>query len=65
MTGAASAPVSCAVEKSRWGLRLVLLGTLRLPSMSLSARADWMPFGGRHTSGHGMGGTGYTMHDMI
>ena len=30
-----------------------------------SFRADWMPFGGRRTSGHGMGGIGYTMHDMI
>ena len=28
-------------------------------------RADWMPFAGRSTSGHGIGGIGYTMHEMI
>lgn len=28
-------------------------------------RADWMPFGGRRHSGYGMGGIGYTMHDMV
>jgi acyl-CoA reductase-like NAD-dependent aldehyde dehydrogenase len=28
-------------------------------------RVDWMPFAGRHTSGLGIGGIGYTMHDMI
>ncbi|WP_261833370.1 aldehyde dehydrogenase family protein [Vibrio ishigakensis] len=27
-------------------------------------RVDWMPFAGRHTSGYGTGGIGYTMHDM-
>lgn len=27
-------------------------------------RADWMPFGGRRTSGLGLGGIGYTMQDM-
>lgn len=27
-------------------------------------RADWMPFAGRRTSGYGIGGIGYTMHDM-
>jgi len=27
-------------------------------------RVDWMPFGGRRNSGLGMGGIGYTMHDM-
>ena len=28
-------------------------------------RVDWMPFSGRRTSGYGVGGIGYTMHDMI
>ena len=28
-------------------------------------RVDWMPFAGRRTSGYGIGGIGYTMHDMI
>jgi acyl-CoA reductase-like NAD-dependent aldehyde dehydrogenase len=28
-------------------------------------RVDWMPFGGRRASGLGMGGIGYTMHDML
>ncbi len=28
-------------------------------------RVDWMPFAGRSTSGLGIGGIGYTMHDMI
>ena len=28
-------------------------------------RADWMPFGGRRASGLGLGGIGYTMHDML
>lgn len=28
-------------------------------------RVDWMPFGGRRHSGYGIGGIGYTMHDMI
>jgi len=28
-------------------------------------RVDWMPFGGRRASGYGMGGIGYTMHDMV
>tara|TARA_R110002110_G_scaffold415857_1_gene658502 strand:+ start:3988 stop:5403 length:1416 start_codon:yes stop_codon:yes gene_type:complete len=28
-------------------------------------RVDWMPFGGRRHSGYGMGGIGYTMHDML
>ncbi len=28
-------------------------------------RVDWMPFGGRRHSGLGMGGIGYTMHDMV
>lgn len=28
-------------------------------------RVDWMPFAGRRASGHGIGGIGYTMHDMI
>lgn len=28
-------------------------------------RVDWMPFGGRRHSGYGMGGIGYTMHDMV
>ena len=27
-------------------------------------RVDWMPFAGRHHSGQGTGGIGYTMHDM-
>jgi acyl-CoA reductase-like NAD-dependent aldehyde dehydrogenase len=27
-------------------------------------RVDWMPFGGRRQSGYGIGGIGYTMHDM-
>jgi len=27
-------------------------------------RADWMPFAGRHGSGHGVGGIPYTMHEM-
>jgi acyl-CoA reductase-like NAD-dependent aldehyde dehydrogenase len=27
-------------------------------------RVDWMPFAGRHASGHGVGGIGYTMDDM-
>lgn len=27
-------------------------------------RVDWMPFGGRRQSGLGLGGIGYTMHDM-
>jgi len=27
-------------------------------------RVDWMPFGGRKQSGYGVGGIGYTMHDM-
>ncbi len=27
-------------------------------------RADWMPFGGRRTSGLGMGGIGYSMQDL-
>lgn len=27
-------------------------------------RVDWMPFGGRDTSGIGMGGIPYTMHEM-
>lgn len=28
-------------------------------------RADWMPFAGRRASGYGIGGIGYTMHDMV
>lgn len=28
-------------------------------------RVDWMPFGGRKHSGYGIGGIGYTMHDML
>lgn len=28
-------------------------------------RVDWMPFAGRKTSGYGIGGIGYTMHDMV
>lgn len=28
-------------------------------------RVDWMPFAGRRTSGYGVGGIGYTMHDMV
>jgi acyl-CoA reductase-like NAD-dependent aldehyde dehydrogenase len=28
-------------------------------------RVDWMPFAGRRVSGYGIGGIGYTMHDMI
>lgn len=28
-------------------------------------RVDWMPFAGRKASGYGVGGIGYTMHDMI
>ncbi|MCF6766332.1 aldehyde dehydrogenase family protein [Thiotrichales bacterium 19S3-7] len=28
-------------------------------------RVDWMPFAGRRHSGYGIGGIGYTMHDMI
>ena len=27
-------------------------------------RTDWMPFAGRKESGYGVGGIGYTMHDM-
>ncbi|MCZ3380554.1 aldehyde dehydrogenase family protein [Rhizobium sp. AG207R] len=27
-------------------------------------RTDWMPFAGRHISGHGTGGIPYTMHEM-
>ncbi|MEM9103778.1 MAG: aldehyde dehydrogenase family protein [Pseudomonadota bacterium] len=27
-------------------------------------RVDWMPFAGRRSSGYGIGGIGYTMHDM-
>jgi acyl-CoA reductase-like NAD-dependent aldehyde dehydrogenase len=27
-------------------------------------RVDWMPFAGRHVSGHGTGGIPYTMHEM-
>jgi acyl-CoA reductase-like NAD-dependent aldehyde dehydrogenase len=27
-------------------------------------RVDWMPFAGRHVSGHGVGGIPYTMHEM-
>jgi len=27
-------------------------------------RVDWMPFAGRNHSGYGIGGIGYTMHDM-
>ncbi|WP_448095754.1 aldehyde dehydrogenase family protein [Luteibacter yeojuensis] len=27
-------------------------------------RVDWMPFAGRHVSGHGVGGIAYTMHEM-
>jgi len=28
-------------------------------------RVDWMPFAGRRSSGYGIGGIGYTMHEMI
>ena len=28
-------------------------------------RVDWMPFAGRRNSGLGVGGIGYTMHEMI
>ena len=28
-------------------------------------RVDWMPFAGRRHSGYGVGGIGYTMHDMV
>ncbi|MCF6767526.1 aldehyde dehydrogenase family protein [Thiotrichales bacterium 19S11-10] len=28
-------------------------------------RVDWMPFAGRRHSGYGIGGIGYTMHDML
>ena len=28
-------------------------------------RSDWMPFAGRRSSGYGVGGIGYTMHDMV
>ena len=27
-------------------------------------RVDWMPFAGHRHSGYGVGGIGYTMHDM-
>ena len=27
-------------------------------------RTDWMPFAGLKTSGHGVGGIPYTMHEM-
>jgi acyl-CoA reductase-like NAD-dependent aldehyde dehydrogenase len=27
-------------------------------------RADWMPFGGRDSSGMGMGGIPYSIHEM-
>nr|WP_283256037.1 aldehyde dehydrogenase family protein [Dyella humicola] len=27
-------------------------------------RVDWMPFAGRHVSGHGVGGIPFTMHEM-
>ena len=27
-------------------------------------RTDWMPFAGARTSGHGVGGIPYTMHEM-
>jgi acyl-CoA reductase-like NAD-dependent aldehyde dehydrogenase len=27
-------------------------------------RTDWMPFAGLRTSGHGVGGIPYTMHEM-
>jgi acyl-CoA reductase-like NAD-dependent aldehyde dehydrogenase len=27
-------------------------------------RVDWMPFGGRDSSGIGMGGIQYSMHEM-
>ncbi len=27
-------------------------------------RVDWMPFGGRDSSGLGMGGIPYSMHEM-
>jgi acyl-CoA reductase-like NAD-dependent aldehyde dehydrogenase len=30
-----------------------------------SFRVDWMPFGGRHTSGYGMGGMSHTMRDLL
>ncbi len=28
-------------------------------------RSDWMPFAGRRSSGYGIGGIGYTMHEML
>jgi acyl-CoA reductase-like NAD-dependent aldehyde dehydrogenase len=28
-------------------------------------RVDWMPFAGRKHSGYGIGGIGYSMHDML
>jgi acyl-CoA reductase-like NAD-dependent aldehyde dehydrogenase len=28
-------------------------------------RVDWMPFAGRRHSGYGIGGIGYTMHDIV
>ncbi len=28
-------------------------------------RVDWMPFAGRRSSGYGIGGIGYSMHDMV
>lgn len=30
----------------------------------MAFRVDWMPFGGRDTSGLGMGGIQYSMHEM-
>ena len=29
-----------------------------------SFRVDWMPFAGARTSGHGVGGIPYTVHEM-
>ncbi|MFM2417382.1 MAG: hypothetical protein RL385_2105, partial [Pseudomonadota bacterium] len=51
-------------------LGLALRAAKRLDAASVlindhtAFRVDWMPFGGRRQSGYGIGGIGYTMHDM-
>lgn len=41
-----------------------LKGTAVMVNEHTAFRVDWMPFGGAHMSGLGMGGIGYAMRDM-
>jgi len=44
---------------------MILFGHLMERTNPDRDRVDWMPFAGRRASGYGIGGIGYTMHDMV